>query len=624
MTSLAVLGAILRLLSCGWSLLLAKRVRDWRLAALGASLAVWALAGGLEAAALLQGGPAGPQLGAILELASSALAVGGVALLQRGRILRSRAVRELAQDARQVMLAGIASKAPLESLLRTLADKFEEAAPGLRVEFHLLPLEVGSTSSQAPHAAITAVGAGERVLRGSTHQPTGWIEPVLSSTGRQLGALEVSLPTSRRPRPIEFELAEQVAHLGGLTTGRIQTDQKVERLQALLNATLEESQAGVIVVDADTHTIRIANAAARRLLGPLERDLVGLSIEDHYASLQLKSPEGQIRSPREMPLVRSLLLGETCRGEDHRMVRRDGREFWILVNSAPILDAEGKVEAAMAVFMDVTARRQAEMERETILERLRVQNRELEEVFQATSHDLRSPLVNIEGFTREISHSLDSLRELILKADLDDDLRESALALVDEEIQESLGYVQDAGKKMDRLLGGLRAVARYRGQAPSMSRVCMQPLMERIVRELRYQAQAKQASITIGELPDCYGAENELAQVFTNLLDNALKYLDPDRLGEIRISAIHTGDEVEYWVADNGIGIEEQHQSKIFETFRRLNPEGPVEGEGLGLSILSRILRRNGGHFGIKSTPGEGSTFWVRLPANAPSGAWSE
>jgi PAS domain S-box-containing protein len=622
--SLALLGAALRLLSCVWSLLLARRVRDWRLTALGLSLGVWALTGGLEAAALMRGDGTGQQLTVALEFVCSILGVAGVALLQQVRVLRSQAVRDMVLDARQVMLAGIASKAPLESLLGTLATKFEEIAPGLQAQFHLLPQEVEASPQQPPHAALAAVSDGLRAMSDDAQGGYGWIEPVASSTSRQLGALEVLIPTGRRPRPMELDLGVQIAQLGGLTAGRIQADQTVERLQALLNATLEESLAGVLVVDAATHTIRIANPAARHLLGPSARELIGLSIEDHYASLQLKSATGQIRSPRDMPLVRSLLLGETCRGEDHRMVRKDGREFWLLVNSAPILDAEGNVEAAMAVFMDVTAKRQAEIEREAILERLRVQNKELEEVFQATSHDLRSPLVNIEGFGREISHSLSDLRALMEQAELDDDLRKRALALIDEEIDESLGYVQDAGKKMDRLLGGLRAVARFRGQAPSMTRVSMLPLIQGIVRELRYQAQAKQASITIGEIPDCYGAENELAQIFTNLIDNALQFLDPERPGVIRISALLTGDEVEYSVTDNGMGIEEQHQSKIFETFRRLNPEGPAEGEGLGLSILSRIVHRHSGNFGVKSVPGEGSTFWVRLPANAPTEAWSE
>lgn len=624
MTSLVLLGTALRLLSCAWSFLLAKRLRDWRLAALGASLGVWTLAGALEAAALVQGAALSSQLGAVLEFASSLSAVAGVALLKRVRILGFRAVRDLTQDAHQIMLAGIASKASLGSLLEILCTKLEEAAPALRTKFHLVPADAESASPYHANPALAAARDGQRVMRGDPDQPSGWIEPVVSSTGRQMGALEITLVVKRKPQPVELELAKQIAQLAGLTTGRIRSDQTVDRLQALLNASLEESQAGVLVVDKATRTIRIANPAARRMLSPTEEDLVGVSIEDHYASLQLKSPDGLTLSPRDMPMVRSLLLGETCRGEDHRMVRKDGREFWLLVNTAPILDADGNVEAAMAVFMDVTAKRQAEMERETVLERLKVQNTELEEVFQATSHDLRSPLVNIEGFAQEISHSLSSLRTLILKAELDDSLRAEALALLDGEIEESLGYVQQAGQKMDRLLGGLRAVARYRGQTPSMTRVSMPALMQSIVRDLRYQAQAKRAEITIGELPDCYGAESELAQVFTNLIDNAIKYLDPERPGVIRISAIRDADEVEYRVTDNGLGIEKRHQASVFETFRRLNPDGPVEGEGLGLSILTRIVCRHSGHFGLESTLGEGSTFWVRLPSQAPTGAWSK
>jgi len=113
-------------------------------------------------------------------------------------------------------------------------------------------------------------------------------------------------------------------------------------------------------------------------------------------------------------------------------------------------------------------------------------------------------------------------------------------------------------------------------------------------------------------LPSCSGDEAQIGQVFSNLLDNALKYLDPDRKGVIRISGTR---QLVYCVEDNGIGVKMSHQNKIFEIFHRLNPGDGTAGEGLGLAIVHRILDRHGGRIWVESKPGKGSKFFVSLSA---------
>jgi signal transduction histidine kinase len=102
--------------------------------------------------------------------------------------------------------------------------------------------------------------------------------------------------------------------------------------------------------------------------------------------------------------------------------------------------------------------------------------------------------------------------------------------------------------------------------------------------------------------------------MFSNLLNNALKYLDPSRPGKIHITGRQEGDRVIYCVADNGIGIPLKHQKKIFEIFHRLNPEDTI-GEGLGLTIVNKIISLHGGDIWIESRPGKGSRFFISLSA---------
>jgi signal transduction histidine kinase len=103
-------------------------------------------------------------------------------------------------------------------------------------------------------------------------------------------------------------------------------------------------------------------------------------------------------------------------------------------------------------------------------------------------------------------------------------------------------------------------------------------------------------------------------QLFSNLVGNALKYLDTDRKSKIHISGTVDNDRSIYCVEDNGIGIEPNHQSKIFELFHRLNPDDSAGGDGLGLTIVTRILDRNKGSIWLESEKGKGSRFFVSLP----------
>lgn len=135
---------------------------------------------------------------------------------------------------------------------------------------------------------------------------------------------------------------------------------------------------------------------------------------------------------------------------------------------------------------------------------------------------------------------------------------------------------------------------------------------------MEFQIKDTGAELTIEDMPNCLGDGDMINQVFSNLIGNALKYLDPDRKGKIHISGrIEDGNGI-YCVTDNGIGINPAHQGKIFELFHRLNPADTTGGEGLGLTIVTRILDRLNGSIRVESEPGNGSKFFVSLPTAKP------
>ncbi len=261
-------------------------------------------------------------------------------------------------------------------------------------------------------------------------------------------------------------------------------------------------------------------------------------------------------------------------------------------------------------------RDEAEFEQQRLLVQLAEKNKELEQVIYVTSHDLRSPLVNIQGFSQELGFSLQELARLLKNVDtITPELRERFVTILDEDIRESLDYIEASTSKMDGLLSGLLKLSRVDRMGSTFTSIDMNRLMKDILKAFEFQLKEIGAIVRIGELAPCFGNEMQINQVFSNLLSNALKYRDSSRPLRITISSRESDDRehILYSVEDNGIGISEQHQNRIFEIFHRLNPDDS-EGEGLGLTIVTKILSRHNGKIVVESEKGTGSTFIVMLP----------
>ena len=257
--------------------------------------------------------------------------------------------------------------------------------------------------------------------------------------------------------------------------------------------------------------------------------------------------------------------------------------------------------------------KKVEKERESLLAKLSEKNKELEQIIYATSHDLRSPLVNIQGFTRELEQSFKQAHEVLNSKDIAPAVREKLGSTLNEDIPAELQYILASSAKMDSLLSGLLKLSRMGRANINIEKLDMNKLMPEVISTLEFQAGETRATVEVEELPPCYGDEAQINQVFSNLLGNALKFLDPKRRGVIRISGREEKEQVVYCVEDNGIGIAEKDKDAIFEIFHKLNPDDK-RGEGLGLVIVKKILDRHGGKVWVESEPGKGSKFFVSLP----------
>jgi|GEM_PF-2676116 len=243
--------------------------------------------------------------------------------------------------------------------------------------------------------------------------------------------------------------------------------------------------------------------------------------------------------------------------------------------------------------MDITSRKRAEQQLAATMDQLRVSNRDLEQFAYVASHDLQEPLRMIANYVQLI--------ERRYKDKLDQDARDF------------IHYAVDGAVRMQQLIDSLLEYSRLQSRKKPFNDVDLDGVLKQALHDMERLIVETGARITSDPLPAVRGDEVQLGQIFQNLVSNALKFKDTGR-PEIHITA----EEIPgYWkisVRDNGIGIEPEHQDKIFKIFKRLHSRADYPGTGIGLAVCKRIIERHGGEIGVESEAGKGSLFWFTLP----------
>jgi signal transduction histidine kinase len=260
----------------------------------------------------------------------------------------------------------------------------------------------------------------------------------------------------------------------------------------------------------------------------------------------------------------------------------------------------------------------------TINQDLRHKSQEIETFVYGVSHDLRSPLVNLQGFSREIELSCDDLIRLLAPASLPPELR-ARLSAVEGDLREAVHYILASVSSSGRLIDALLRLSRAGRVRYQWQEVDIGEVVQRVVDVLRVSLEAKGVRVTVGELPPARGDLTAVEQIFGNLLSNAVNYLAPGRPGEIEIGAESgpPGTPVTYFVRDNGLGIPKSFREKVFVAFERFHADA-APGEGIGLALVRRAVERHGGEVGVESEEGVGSVFLFTLPGAEQEAADTE
>jgi len=327
--------------------------------------------------------------------------------------------------------------------------------------------------------------------------------------------------------------------------------------------------------------------------------------QDHRLINSRHHPKEFIRE-----LWSTIKQGRPWRGEIRNRAK-DGSFYWVDTTLFPLLDDDRKPKQFVAIRTDITARKENEEKLEHLAKELVEKNKDLESVVYIVSHDLRAPLVNVQGFGRQLERACEKIKAATSK--LDAATTAELKQPLEVTIPQALRFIHAGITKMDSLLDGFLRFSRLGRVALTVRPLDMNGMLSSIIESMQFQINQAKADVRINALPQCLGDSSQINQVFSNLIDNALKYREPGRPLVIKIDGHTEGTRAVYSVADTGIGIAPEHQAKIFEIFHRLDPQA-TSGEGLGLTIAQRILERQNGKLWVEGQAGIGSTFHVSLP----------
>ena len=243
-------------------------------------------------------------------------------------------------------------------------------------------------------------------------------------------------------------------------------------------------------------------------------------------------------------------------------------------------------------------------------------NEEIQRFAYIVSHDLRAPLVNVMGFTAELDavrKEVEAFMEKVAK-EAPQLVSQDARIAVETDLPEALDFIRSSTQRMDRLIAAILKLSREGRRVLTPEPIVMRDVIAQLEQNLTHQLDEEGAELVIEDMPDLVSDRVALEQIFGNLIENAVKYLDPTRPGRIIVRGQAEPDHMlRYEVADNGRGIDPRDHQRVFDLFRRAGTQDK-SGEGIGLAHVRALVRRLGGSIHIESEPGKGSTFIVTLP----------
>jgi len=365
-------------------------------------------------------------------------------------------------------------------------------------------------------------------------------------------------------------------------------EQRVDERTAELADLYNNAPCGYHSLNAEGEIVRI-NDTELRWLGYEREEIVG-----RKKVLDVLTPASGVVFAEAFPVFKARGSLEDLELE---MVRKDGSVLPVLLNATVVRDQEGNFLMSRSTMVDYTDRKRAETALRAWQARLEAANRELEAFSYSVSHDLRTPLRAIDGFSQAVL--------------------EDCGPLLPEEGRRFLATIRTSAQRMGELIDDLLAFSKLGRQALRTQVVDTGKLVQSSVADLQGELAGRQVAVKIGPLPPCEGDPALLKQVWLNLLSNAIKYTRRCAAAVVEVGCREEGGAQVFFVRDNGSGFDMQYAHKLFGVFQRLHRLEDFEGTGVGLAIVQRIVARHGGRIWAHGVVDQGATFSFTLNEGA-------
>lgn len=349
---------------------------------------------------------------------------------------------------------------------------------------------------------------------------------------------------------------------------------------------------GIGLIDRSGHIRRINRPAEHFGKGLVKP---GMTLLKAWRLLKTRTEEGTlITNTKQLPTYPVFVRGETVTGVVLKMqLPVSHKQRYVSCTAAPIRNEKGQVSAAVLHLTDITEQKEAETQIEafTVLlsEKIAQQTMETQEFIYGITHDLKAPIVTLQGFLRQI-------------------LKKHSGSLPEDACKQ-LSILQQASDRLWQMVDGLLCFAQIHEASDTSTQTAMNPILHKVRLDQSHEINACAAQIKIDRLPKAYISETQAYQIWANLLNNAIRYRHPQR--PLKIHLGYDAQQTAYFIQDNGIGIDPKYHQTIFNIFTRLNTH--PHSTGIGLTHVKKIVEETGGQIWLKSSAGRGTCFYFTL-----------
>ncbi len=395
-----------------------------------------------------------------------------------------------------------------------------------------------------------------------------------------------------RPKPHELWMRTVVVVLligfafyaRSVVIQRYKAEEKTRSAYAELNQIFNTAADGMRVIDKDFNMLKY-NQTFLKMIGVSEEEILGKKCYQVFPGPDCHTPE--------CPLNK-IMAGEKRVECDTLKRRQDGVEIPCIVTATPFRGPNGDLIGIVEDFKDITARKHAE-------ERLQKANEELNDFVRIVSHDLKTPIFIIQGFSSRLYKKYKDR--------------------LDEKGLDYLKRIMSSARRMELLVLDLLSLSRSGHVIYSFKNISSCEIVGEIISNFQGKIREKGIEVIVSpDLPDICGDRDRLYRVFENLIVNAIKYMGDTQKPRIEIGYDDLGDSHQFFVRDNGIGIDPKYHKKIFEIFKRIDESPEDKGTGLGLTIVEKVVLAHGGKVWVESERGKGATFYFILPKEIQCG----